>query len=262
MSTMSSESSQGANAGSPGLWEVVPLELGRRNAHHAMFFYLSNAAESIEIAYRAWLLRSASSLVLIDTGPPLDEAHRRGLRDVVPVSQSLRAHGIDAATIQQVILTHLHWDHAAGYSELPSARFTVQQAEADFFRGPAHEHEATSRFFSHRAELQALLDSGRCDFVDGDREICPGIRLIGVGGHTPGSQMVLVETAEGKALITGDAVPLARNYELGIPNGILVNLLDSIAALKKVRELKPALIYPGHDLVPLIHARPAPVPSD
>jgi len=230
-------------------WEIFPLELGRRTAHAAWFFYLSEDNGPLEIAYRAWLLSRGPQRVLVDTGPPLDESARRGLRQVVAVDAALAAIGVDAAAIETVVLTHLHWDHAAGSPSLPNARFFVQRAEADYFGGPAHAHPATGRFFSHRHKLQALLDSGRCTFFDGDAPLAPGLDLLHVGGHTPGSQMVRVDTTEGTALITGDVVPLARNYETGTPNGILVNLLDSIAALKRVRELQPVLLYPGHDPV-------------
>lgn len=233
-------------------WEVLPLELGRRTAHEAWFFFLSESVDSIEIAYRAWLLRSGSSFVLVDTGPPIDEAARRGLRDVVAIDRALHEVGVEPSAIRQVILTHMHWDHAAGCDRLPAARYLVQRTEADFFTRAAHEHPATARFFSHREKLQSLLDSGRCEFVDGDAPCQPGIDLIRVGGHTPGSQMVLVETAQGKALITGDVLPFARNYEANVPNGILVNLMDSIAALSRIRQMKPAIIYPGHDVVPFL----------
>jgi glyoxylase-like metal-dependent hydrolase (beta-lactamase superfamily II) len=233
-------------------WEVIPLELGRRRAQQAWFYFLSESAESIEIAYWAWLLRSGPDLVLVDTGPPPDEGARRGLHDVVPIDDALARLGVDAAAIDRVILTHLHWDHAAGCDRLPAARFVVQQREADFFADAAHAHPATGRFFAHRPRLEALLRSGRCDLVDGDSTVAPGLRLVRVGGHTPGSQMVLVDTPRGLAIITGDVVPFARNFEANVPNGILVDLLDSIAALRTIRGLRPALVYPGHDLQPCV----------
>lgn len=240
------------------VWEVLALELGRRDARQSWFYFLSESDQRIEIAYWAWLLRSGSSLVLVDTGPPPDEGARRGLRNVVSVDDALRRHGVDANAIDTVILTHLHWDHAAGCDRLPAARFVVQRAERDFFAGPAHEHPSTGRFFAQRQKLQALLDSGRCDVVDGDALIRPGLRVVRVGGHTPGSQMVVLQTSQGAAVITGDLVPFARNYQEGVPNGILVNLLDSLAGLRRLRELEPALVYPGHDLVPCVPGRAGP----
>ena len=72
--------------------------------------------------------------------------------------------------------------------------------------------------------------------------------MIRVGGHTPGSQMVLVDTAEGLTVITGDAIPLQRNYIENIPSGIITDAIEAIAALQRVRDLDPESIYTGHDL--------------
>jgi glyoxylase-like metal-dependent hydrolase (beta-lactamase superfamily II) len=64
--------------------------------------------------------------------------------------------------------------------------------------------------------------------------------------------MLAIDTAEGTAVITGDAIPLHRNYLDGIPSGIVVNTLEAIAALDRVRELRPDAIYTGHDLKPFL----------
>lgn len=229
-------------------WRIEPLELGRRTAHRAWFFYLSEDSGPQEIAYRAWLVRRGDDCILVDTGPPLDEAKRRCLRETVRVDEALRKVGVEVRQVSDVVLSHLHWDHAASADLFPHARFHVQRSEIDFFRGQAHEHPATSRFFSHRQMLTALLDSGHVHPVDGVRELRDGVRLQHVGGHTPGSQIVAVQRNDGLAVIAADVIPLNRNFTDFIPNGILVNVVDAIAALKVVRELKPVEIYTGHDL--------------
>ncbi len=228
-------------------WHIEPLELGRRTAHRAWFFYLSEDSGPQEISYRAWLLRRGDDCILVDTGPPLDEAERRGLRDTVRVDVALRHAGVEREQVRDVVLSHLHWDHAASADLFGHARFHVQRSEIDFFRGQAHDHPATSRFFSHHAMLGALLDSGRVDPVDGQRDLRDGVRLLHVGGHTPGSQIVTVQRDDGLAVIAADAIPLNRNFTDFVPNGILVNVVDAIAALKTVRELRPVEIYTGHD---------------
>jgi glyoxylase-like metal-dependent hydrolase (beta-lactamase superfamily II) len=228
-------------------WRIDSLELGRRTAHRAWFFYLSEDSGPQEIAYRAWLLRRGDDCILVDTGPPLDEAARRGLRDTVRVDAALHTLGVEVEQVRDVVLSHLHWDHAASADLFPHARFHIQASEIEFFRGRAHEHPATSRFFSHHQMLSALLDSGRIDAVQGQRELREGVRLLHVGGHTPGSQIVAVQREDGVAVIAADAIPLNRNYTDLVPNGILVNVIDAIAALKAVRAMNPVEIYTGHD---------------
>lgn len=231
-------------------WRIEPLDLARRTAHRAWFFYLSEDSGPMEISYRAWLLRRGDDCILVDTGPPLDEAEKRGLRDTVRVDVALRQAGVDVSQVRDVVLSHLHWDHAASADLFGHARFHVQRSEIKFFRGEAHEHPSTSRFFSHRQMLTELLDSGRVDIVDGMRELRDGVTLQHVGGHTPGSQIVRVQRADGLAVIAADAIPLNRNFTDFVPNGILVNVVDAVAALKVVRELKPVEIYTGHDPEP------------
>lgn len=235
---------------SDAYWRVEPLELARRTAHLAWFYYLSEESGPQEIAYRAWLLRRGDDCILVDTGPPLEEAIRRGLRDTVRVDVALQALGVTTGQVTDVVLTHLHWDHAASADLFRHATFHVQSSEIQFFRGQAHEHPATGRFFSHREMLTALLDSGRVRCVEGDSALRDGVRLMHVGGHTPGSQIVVVERSDGLAVIAGDVIPLNRNYTDFVPNGILVNVVDAIAALKTVRALQPVEIYTGHDLKP------------
>jgi glyoxylase-like metal-dependent hydrolase (beta-lactamase superfamily II) len=231
-------------------WHVHPIELARRTAHRAWFYYLSEESGQQEIAYRAWLLRRGDDCILVDTGPPLEEAARRGLRGTVRIDVALRQLGIELDQVRDVVLTHLHWDHAASADLFTHARFHVQRSEIDFFRGQAHDHPVTARFFGHREMLTALLDSGRVEPVEGERELRDGVRLMRVGGHTPGSQIVTVRREDGLAVIAGDAIPLNRNYTDFVPNGILVNVVDAVAALKTVRALAPVELYTGHDLEP------------
>lgn len=59
--------------------------------------------------------------------------------------------------------------------------------------------------------------------------------------------MLLVETDEGRCVLTGDAIPTHRNYLENIPSGILVDLGEAIGAIERVRNLDPVAIYTGHD---------------
>lgn len=231
-------------------WTIQPIDIARRTAHRAWFFYLSAESDSIEIAYRVWLLRSQAETILVDTGPPLAEGSRRGLHDIRLVDDALQAEGVSVAQIDTVILTHLHWDHASSADRFAAAQFYVQRAEIDFFLGRAHDHPATGRFFSHREMLTRLLASDRVRVVDGELQLRKGLRLVRVGGHTPGSQIVVIDRPEGRAVIAGDAVPLNRNYVDLIPNGILVNVVDAVTALRTIRALSPTQLFTGHDVLP------------
>lgn len=233
-------------------YTIQPLEIGRRKADSALFLFLTDFGVEIEIAYRLWLLRGPAGIVVVDTGPPLEEAHRRGITHVRELDVALAEAGVAAADVRTIVLTHLHWDHAANAAKFPNATYLAQRREIEFFGSHEREHPAMNRFFSHQAYLTQLIEQGRIKPVDGDQPITPGLTAIRVGGHTPGSQMLIVDTKEGTAVITGDAIPLNRNFAENIPSGIVVNTLEALAALERVRALRPVALYTGHDLVPCL----------
>jgi len=233
-------------------YTVDDVPLGKRIADTSMFLYLTDPGVPIEIAYRLWLLRSPHRTIVVDTGPPVGEGRERHLSETRDLREALAAQAVDPRDIDTVLLTHLHWDHAANADQFPNARFYAQRDEIEFLRHGRHRHPAFDRFFSVHARLEQLADDGRLLPLDGDVTIEPGVRAIRVGGHTPGSQMFCVDTAAGRVLLTGDAVPLHRNYVERIPSGILVDVFEAVAALDKVSALSPVRLYTGHDPAPYL----------
>lgn len=236
-------------------FEVTPVRLAGRSADSSLFLHLTDMGKNISIDYRLWVLRSGDRTVLVDTGPPLPEARRRGITDIRGVDEALRGAGVEASAVDTVVLTHLHWDHASNISAFPGATFIAQKAEVDFFESPVRELSCFDRFYSDQAELSALLHSGRVQSLQGDAVLEDGIELLHVGGHTPGSQMIRVRTPQGWVVLTGDAIPLNRNYSEGIPSGITSNLIEAAEALERVRSLQPVAIYTGHDPIEALHIK-------
>lgn len=228
-------------------YEVLPIEVGGRTADASIFLHMTEPGTIYDIVYRLWVLKSDSQLVVVDTGPPLDESHQRGITKVQDLDDAMRPHGIDAKDISLVYLTHLHWDHAANADKFPNATFFAQQKEIDFFKSPMRQHKTFDRYYSHQEYLAGLIDQGRIKPLDGDSNIDKGIDVMRVGGHTPGSQMVVTDTAAGKAVLTGDAIPTNRNFVEDIPSGIVIDLQEAVNALARVRDMKPAALYTGHD---------------
>lgn len=238
-------------------YAIQTVEIGRRIADTATFLYLTEPGREIEIAYRLWVLRSAAGVILVDTGPPLAEANRRGITQVRELGGALREVDVDPLAIRTIVLTHLHWDHASNAEHFPNATFLAQEREIEFFGSHEREHPSMNRFYSHQEYLGRLIATGRIRPIDGDTSVAPGLSAIRVGGHTPGSQMLIVDTAEGRAVLTGDAVPLHRNYLENIPSGIVVDVREAIRALERVRSLDPDFIYTGHDLAPCLRPEKA-----
>lgn len=236
-------------------FEVIAVRLAGRRADSSLFLHLTDMGKKLAIDYRLWVLRSGDRTVLVDTGPPLLEAARRGITDIRGVEHALREVGVEAVEVDTIVLTHLHWDHASNASAFPGATFIAQKAEVDFFYHPIRERSCFDRFYSDQGSLDELLGSGRVQSLRGDTVLEEGIELLHVGGHTPGSQMIRVRTPDGWVILAGDAIPLNRNFTEDIPSGITSNLVESAEVLERVRKLQPVALHTGHDPVEILRLR-------
>jgi glyoxylase-like metal-dependent hydrolase (beta-lactamase superfamily II) len=79
-----------------------------------------------------------------------------------------------------------------------------------------------------------------------DAEILPGIRTMWLGGHTPCSQAVLVQTEIGRVALTGDTVSLLANFERGVPVGVAVDYQQCRDAMNRLRQAADVVV-PSHD---------------
>jgi glyoxylase-like metal-dependent hydrolase (beta-lactamase superfamily II) len=192
-------------------------------------------------------VRGRDSTIVVDSGLPPDEALRRGITDAKDVAAALSEIGVDADAVRMVVLTHLHWDHASNAVRFPKATFVAQRAELEWLTSPLLGEKTIGRFYSDINTFTKMADAGRFRLLDGDETIVPGIEALKVGGHTPGSQMVVVDGHNGQSVIAGDAIPMNRSYVERIPTGIHINLLQAIGALERIDMIRPATLFTGHD---------------
>jgi glyoxylase-like metal-dependent hydrolase (beta-lactamase superfamily II) len=159
--------------------------------------------------------------------------------------------GIRSEEFKTVIVTHFHQDHFTGFDYFPNARFVIQRAELEFWTGPLMRHEILDRQIRPkvRPALESLKREKRIELVDGDVELYAGLRLLKVGGHTPGSQMIALETAAGNAVLCGDIAYTFRNIREHHPVGWYYDLGDTVAALDRALNTaaRPDLAFPNHD---------------
>lgn len=202
-----------------------------------------------------WYISTPELKLLVDTGisqPVVDHCNRvfraRSLNQVYEMGPEhdidafLRSCGTSAEEIDLVILTHLHQDHFTNASAYKNARFLVQRKELAWGLTPPPWSQFHWREFS--PYLVSILD--RIDTVDGDTRICAGVEGWLVGGHTPGSMAVAVDTAIGKVVIGGDFYYNYRNLEFSWPPGSFWCLDEWEASCQMIKR-RSDLALPGHD---------------
>jgi glyoxylase-like metal-dependent hydrolase (beta-lactamase superfamily II) len=236
-------------------WEIFALSPGGRPVDWSTRLYLYPVGETTTSAYFLWVLRGPGGPVLVDTG----FTHRLARVKGVPADQLrtreqlLGALGVEPGAVPTVLLTHLHWDHFDLEGAFPRATFWVQRRELDFWtdyggREPWHQRFLSDCLFD---DLEAVRTSGRLRVIDGTAAPAAGIHLEWVGGHSPGMQIVVVETARGPFVIANDALTTYRNLRDWVPPAIhLGSVRECLEAMQRIQTLcggDEARLCPGHD---------------
>jgi glyoxylase-like metal-dependent hydrolase (beta-lactamase superfamily II) len=201
--------------------------------------------------YFVWLIRSAAGDILVDTGFDQSAATRRGRQLVRPVADGLQAIGVDPLDIQDVIITHMHYDHAGNLALFPNARFHLQDAEMAYCTGRAMTHPHLSAPFDAEDVVAMVrrVYAGRVVFHTGVVTFAPGITLHPMPGHTPGLQAVRVETARGPVVLASDTAHFWANLSRSVPFPIVADVPAYLDSLRRLSTLAPSMdhIIPGHD---------------
>lgn len=210
--------------------------------------------------YFIWVASNEDRAIVIDTGFTAEVAARRK-RDYLrcPV-ESLSLLGIGPDMVEDVVISHLHYDHVGSFHKFARARFHLQEAEMHYACGHFMKHARLRHSFEVEdvAGIIRMTYADRTVFHDGDAEIAPGITVHAVGGHSMGLQCVRVNTARGQVVIASDVTHFYENMETGRPFttafhvGLMLDGFDRLRALAP----SPHHIVPGHDPA-VMHRYPA-----
>jgi glyoxylase-like metal-dependent hydrolase (beta-lactamase superfamily II) len=179
----------------------------------------------IRMAMRPLLIRPASGpLTLVDAGAG-DKMDARsqdiyGLDRADDLDATMARAGVRAADVELVIASHLHFDHAGGFTirrddgalapRFPHARYVVNRGEWDDATQP-HERNRASYFAENFVPLH---DAGVIQFMDGDDEVIPGVRVRRTGGHTRWHQVIYLESAGRTAVFAADLMPTTAHVDV------------------------------------------------
>lgn len=235
-------------------YKIHPIVLGTKIFDKGMMTYQHDYGTPYTIPIYAWYIEGGDKKILIDTGEmhPVQSAEREEAigGKINTIEEGLARFGFTPADVDIVIHTHLHFDHCENDYKFSKARFFIHDQELVSIKNP---HPLDFRYVEDF--IMEIEENDQIEIVKEDREILPGIRVMHTPAHTPGGMTVFVDTAKGKAAITGFCV-IMENFEPPvniramemevIPPGTHINTYEAYDMMIKVKGMAD-IILPLHE---------------
>lgn len=238
-----------------GPYDIVPLETGRFALDGGAMFGIvpwvfwsrtnpPDERQRIDLAARCLLIRGNGRTILVDDGNGTKFTDK--LKDIYKLdlsgsdlNSSLARHGVAPEDVTDVILTHLHFDHAGGSTirqngelipTFPKAKYHVQRAHWELSQRPGEKDRGSFM----KDDFQPLFDHRVLEFTDGEGELFPGIRLVVCNGHTSAQQLPLISDGKTTMLFCCDLIPTMSHVPLPYVMAYDVRPLVTIEEKKKI----------------------------
>lgn len=236
-------------------YKIKPLIISKYNLRKGDMTYRLFYGETYWAPNVTWFIEGADRNILIDTSMSAEDTKKyteTKAEDLISFEDALASVGLKPEDIDLIIQTHLHFDHCGNTAKCKNAKVVVQKSELDFALAP---HPSFAMNYD-----RSLIKDCRIVPIQGDQEILPGIEVIFVPGHSPGTQAVSIETANGKAVISGFCANKETFYPptprlqwardcLGqvVAPGIFFDAIKAYDAVLKIKGLADILL-PMHDV--------------
>lgn len=234
------------------MFGVVPKPLWERRAP-------ADARNRIKLGVRPLLVRGERTMIIdAGIGGKMDakSADIYGLDRSRHLDHALAEAGVAATQIDIVLASHLHFDHAGGFTRFdgeggvvpsfPNARYVVRTAE---WEDATHPHERNRASYL-QDNFVPLAESGVLDLVAGDAPIMPEVRVVRTGGHTMHHQIVMIESGGRTAVFAADLIPTTAHIDEAWIMGYDLYPMDTLAFKRRfVRDAidREYLIFFEHD---------------
>jgi glyoxylase-like metal-dependent hydrolase (beta-lactamase superfamily II) len=265
-------------------WEVKVLYFGKISANLSYIWPTMNPPLASDVAlgapYLGFLLRSRDRVILVDTGINEKFIVDGKAWGALPaeggsrfVKEALKKEGLKPEDIETVVLTHLHNDHAGNCGVFPNARILCQRDEWTNLLSPYPQQLVRK---DYDQDIVPELKQMKLVMIDGDYSVDDGVDLYKVpGGHSLGSQVVVVNTKKGGVVLMGDIslfnfmafpettelvdmegkghpIPAASPlYGPAVPHPVIYDLFSFYNGMSTIRALaardEPGYLIPGHE---------------
>jgi glyoxylase-like metal-dependent hydrolase (beta-lactamase superfamily II) len=189
------------------------------------------------------LIQTADRKILVDTGCG-NHLSQKQMKIYSPseyiLFDELKKNNISRFNVTDIILTHLHFDHAGGVVSIfdgkpelsfPNAVHYIQEREWEMAKNPDELNQAAYMF---EEQLSLLASEGKYILIDGNYQLTPEIELRLTGGHTIGTQIVCCESEGDFAVYAGDIIPSLPHLALPVVSAYDVNREATFKAKKAI----------------------------
>ncbi|HYL19245.1 MAG TPA: N-acyl homoserine lactonase family protein, partial [Burkholderiales bacterium] len=198
----------------PEPYELYAIRYGYHNRPASANFIGGDPHDGpMPLDYFIWAIVGNGRTFVLDTGFDAEVAKRRQRDLTRSPAEGLKTIGIDPNKVEDVIISHMHYDHCGNVDLFPRARYHVQDKEMHYCTGRCMCH-ATMRYPFDAEDVVAMvrrLHEGHVCFHDGTDELAPGLTVHHIGGHTMGLQVVRAWTRRGWGVLASDASHLYAN---------------------------------------------------
>lgn len=201
------------------------------------------------------LVQTPDMNIVIDPGLGWGLDYNSEHRNTSNVITNLDVFDLAPEDIDLVILSHLHFDHSAGATfvsnslkttpTFPNAKYILQRVEWQFALSENEKSSNQSMGAYQLDEMYRLAGDKRFEFIDREKEvISKGVTILRTSGHTPGHQVVKLQSHSEKAYYLGDLIP--TEYHLNHYPTKTVDENPLIAKKMKTILLREALSESAH----------------
>jgi glyoxylase-like metal-dependent hydrolase (beta-lactamase superfamily II) len=245
-------------------YELFAIRYATREARRSDHFIGGDPHDGpMPMDYFIWLAKGERRSFVIDTGFREEVAERRKRTFLRCPVEALALFDVDPNAVEDVILTHLHYDHVGNFDRFPRARFHLQERELAYATGRYMRYPRLAHSFEVEdvCGIVRLNYARRVFFHDGDAELAPGITVHAAGGHSAGLQFVRVRTARGFVVLASDVSHFYENMASQRPFTTAFHIGEMLEGFDRLLALAPdeSHIVPGHDpLVMKLYPAPSP----